>query len=250
MLIAISEIIPSSTKLPKSLTKLFLSGGYLEDHSIPLAFVSRFTNLQELELSFIYDISEEFKKLQYATFSQLKILIIYYECLKYEMLINFLEINGKNLRECYIGYLSSVNDNSLNLAIANFCPNLRKISVGFKNNELETLKMVFNNCQYLESIYIWCGGVFLSEKNALEMVGKYSPKNVCELRLVYQRTLLQSELLPEELESFFISWASNISKKPLSLIVSGYPATSFDAENMKIIDKYIKLGIIKKFHKY
>ena len=55
--------------------------------------------------------------------------------------------------ECYIGngYLGNSND-SLNLAIAEFCPNLRKLSVGFKNDELETLKIVFNSCQYLESI--------------------------------------------------------------------------------------------------
>jgi len=41
-----------------------------------------------------------------------------------------------------------VCDNSLNLSVAKFCPNLRKLSVGFKSNELlETMKMIFNNCQ-------------------------------------------------------------------------------------------------------
>src|SRR5207237_829418 len=111
----------------------------------------------------------------------------------------------------------------------------------FKDNELETLEMVFNNCQYLESIVIWCGGVFFSEKNVLEMVGKYSTKNVRELRLVYQGSLSQSELLPEEFESFFISWASRIPKKSLSLTASGrcVRVTSLNTtKNMTIIDKY------------
>ena len=51
------------------------------------------------------------------------------------------------------GY-GDLSSNSLNLAIAKFCPKLRKLSTGFKNSELETLKLVFNSCQYLESIRI------------------------------------------------------------------------------------------------
>jgi len=44
------------------------------------------------------------------------------------------------------------------------------------------LEIIFSSCQYLESICIWCDDKFLSEKVVLEMVAKYSPKNVCELR--------------------------------------------------------------------
>ena len=64
----------------------------------------------------------------------------------------------------YLGEIKGDSDDSLNLAIAKFCTNLRKLSTGFKNDELETLKTVFNACQYLESIKIWCGDEFLSEK--------------------------------------------------------------------------------------
>ena len=99
------------------------------------------------------------------------------------MLINFIEINGKNLRECCIGNHSIRSHNSLNFAIAKFCPNLKKLSVGFKRDELETLKIVFESCQHLENIEIWCGDGFLGEKNALEMVANYSPKDFCELNL-------------------------------------------------------------------
>src|SRR5204863_5301269 len=128
----------------------------------------------------------------------------------------------------------------------------RKLSVGFKGSELETLKTIFNSCQYLESIDIWCNGAFLSEKESLEMVAKHSPKNVCELNLVYHgHNPPSTTLLSEELESFFIIWANRIPQKSLSLNITSsyYYEKSFDKipENMEIINKYIKLGVIKKF---
>ena len=63
------------------------------------------------------------------------------------------------------------------------------------------MKIVLSNCQYLERIDIWCGGKYLSEKIALEMEAKFSPKNVCELNLIYKSNM-ESALPSEELESF------------------------------------------------
>ncbi|RIA87725.1 hypothetical protein C1645_827408 [Glomus cerebriforme] len=82
----------------------------------------------ELELDFNYnECFKDFEKLQYAFFPKLQILKIEFACPKYELLINFLENNGKNLRECYLGNYNRNSDvNSLNLAIAEFCPNLKK----------------------------------------------------------------------------------------------------------------------------
>src|SRR5581483_10768393 len=143
-------------------------------------------NLQELQLLFDYGNEKfiGFENLQYIKFSQLQILKIRCEYPKCEFLIKFLENNGKNLREIYVGDLNGCSDNLLNLAIAKFCTNLRKLSTGFKSNELETLKIVFNSCQYLESIMIWCGGEFLSEKEALEEFVNHS-KNIYELILYH-----------------------------------------------------------------
>src|SRR5204862_237956 len=140
-----------------------------------------------------------FEKLQYANFPQLQILTILRACPRYELLIKFLKNNGRSLKEFYVGDFDGRSGNSLNLAIAKFCPNLRKLSTGFKNTELETLKLVFNGCQYLESIKIWCGGEYLSEKEALEAFVKYSHKNIYEL-ILYYLNYVESELLPEELE--------------------------------------------------
>ena len=219
-----------------------------------MSFIAKFTNLQELVLLLGYDDDYKgFEKLQYVTFSQLQILKIQDVCPRFEILINFLENNGKNLKKFYVGELGRFSDNSLNLAIAKFCPNLRKLSAGFKNNELETLKIISNNCQYLESIKIWCGVEYLSEKEALDTVikyMKYSP-NLYKLKLYYLEDYVDSELLPEELESFFISWTNRIPQKSLSLVIYNFDSNenSLDTnnENMEIIKKYTKLGVIKKF---
>ncbi|PKY54507.1 hypothetical protein RhiirA4_473358 [Rhizophagus irregularis] len=169
----------------------------------------------------------DFDKLSYASFSQLQILKIRNICSKCKSLIKFLEINGKSLKEFYLSedHVRCHNDNSLNLAIANFCPNIRKLFVGFKHdNELESLKVVLNSCQYLETIKIWCTGSSLSEKEALEAVVKYS-QNIHEI-ILYHTSDVISKLLPEELEAFFVN--------------------KYD-KNMEIINEYIKLGVIKNF---
>src|SRR6266498_2473468 len=124
---------------------------------------------KSLNLSFEYDEDfKDFEKLQYVFFSQLQILKIQRTRPIY---IKFLEKNGRNLKGLYVGDIYGYSGNSLNLTIAT---KLRKLSTGFKNDELETLKMVFNGCKHLESITIWCGGKFFSEKEAFEAFAKYS----------------------------------------------------------------------------
>ena len=242
-------------KLPNTLSKLNLS----RHNYVSLSFIANFTNLKELELSF--DDSyyfEDFEKLQYAIFPKLQSLKIRRSCPKIELIIKFLENNGKNLREFHVGDheydIRKINDNnnknSLNLVIAKFCPNIRKLSTGFEKNELETLKIVLNDCKYLESIRLCCYRKFLSDKVALEAIINYSQKVFHELILEYFSDK-ESKLLPEELESFLTNWKNRIPKRSLSLVViteeCRVNSLDKDDENMKIINKYIKLGIIKKF---
>ncbi|CAB4414020.1 unnamed protein product [Rhizophagus irregularis] len=245
----LNNLIPSlMTKLPKNLMKLDIYGGM---RNISLSFIANFTNLRELQLSFEYSkCFLDFEKLQYIIFPQLQILKIRHECPRYEYLVKFIENNGKNLKELSMGDIRGNSDNSLNLAIAKFCPNLRKLSTGVKNDELETLKIILNSCRYIEKIKIWCGSEYLNEKEALDMVVKYSHENISELVLYHQDCIQSAELLPVELESFFIKWMSRMPQKSLSLeIVKCEEDDSLDTnhENMKIIEKYTKLGVIKKF---
>ena len=84
----------------------------------------------------------------------------------------------------------------------------------------------------------------------LEVIIRYSPKNFYELKIYNDNQ--PSKLLSEDLESFFISWKSRTPKKSLALIIiKDYKGDNdgFDTneENMKVIEKYKELGIIKKF---
>ncbi|PKC10212.1 hypothetical protein RhiirA5_414645 [Rhizophagus irregularis] len=196
-------------KLPDTIDNLLICG---RNHYMSLSFIAKLTNLKELRLAFFNnDCFEGFKKLQYITFSQLQLLKFIEVSPRNDYLIKFLENNGRNLKEFYINDSNSL----LHLAIIKFCPNIRNLYTGIKYNELETLKLFFNNCQLLEI-------------------------------LVYNLYYPRSELLPEELESFFISWKNRVPQKQLSLIIFSdkNPLFAHD-ENRKIIEKYTKLGIIK-----
>src|SRR5581483_4299169 len=122
------NMITSLTKISSSLIKFKFC--FYRNQYIPLSFIANFTNLQEIMLSFSNTESfEDFKKLQYVTFSQLQILKFPYKIPKLELLNNFLEINGKTLREFYIRR-DVILPNLV--AFTKFCPNLRRLSVRFE----------------------------------------------------------------------------------------------------------------------
>ena len=100
--------------------------------------------------------------------------------------------------------------------------------------------MFFKSFQYLETIKFYCEERFFSEKDLFDVVANYSPKNICKLELTYPNSV-RPELLPEELESFFVSWKNHIPQKLLSLTYS----FSENDENKKVIEKYVKLGVVK-----
>jgi hypothetical protein len=231
------------SKLPSTLIKLSLLG----ENCISLSFINKFSNLQILELSLEYhEDFNDFEKLLDTSFPQLRIFTMRDSCPKFELLSKFLEINGKNLKEFCI----YENEKSLNLVIAKFCPNLRKLSIRFYNDELETLKTVLDNCKYLESIKILYGSILLCEKKILEAIVKHS-QNIYEIILRYSSYHEGPILLPNELESFFKSWLNRIPQKSLSLMIvrnvkCEITLDSYD-ENMEVIRKYIKLGVIRKF---
>ncbi|GBC10273.1 hypothetical protein RclHR1_00950010 [Rhizophagus clarus] len=243
----VKNISPLITKLPNTLIKLSL----YEYNYVSLSFIAKFSNLQELELSLVCDENFiDFEKLSYVSFPQLKILRFQHSRPNNELLIRFLENNGKNLNELYISFENSgYNDNSLNLVISKFCTNLRKFSGGFKNNELE---LILKSCKYLKSIEIFCGDKLLSEKEALSEVVKYSHENISEiiLRLHYCCTQPE-ELLPKELESLIAGLANYVPQRALSLVIvtNDHCKESFDKneKNMKVVKKYIELGVIKSF---
>ncbi|EXX74846.1 hypothetical protein RhiirA1_530093, partial [Rhizophagus irregularis] len=236
-----TDIIPSLSKHSSTLIKLKIYGSeYYRNR--PLSFVTRFTNLQELVLSFRYKyyFDELNNNLQSVTFPHLKILKFPYAYPDDDILIKFLENNGKNLIEIYIN-----SSDSLNLSIAKFCPNLKSLYTLFKFDKIETLKIILNDCQQLESIETQYIYDFLSEKELLETLAKYSPKNFYRLKLI---NYSDSKLVPKDLEEFFSNWKNRVPLKSFSFIIRRWNNSLESKEgNMKVIEKYKKLGIIKKF---
>ncbi|GBB92398.1 hypothetical protein RclHR1_00200031 [Rhizophagus clarus] len=239
----------SKTIIYSSLTKfsLILTKLRIEAYYMPLSFLSIFINLNELILSLESEESfDDFNYLQYIHFSNLKVLKFLFKISRIDLLIKFLEINGKNLLEFCVDY---DHNYSLNLAIAKFCPNLKILSTIFMRNELETLKLILNNCQYLENIKVQNGIEDLDSKEFFETLAKFSPKNFYELEVDYC-SFGSLKLLCETLEEFFMNWKNRIPLKLISLIIVTDYRENIDLEvneNMNIIKKYMELGIIKKF---
>ncbi len=243
-------IIPSLTKHSNTLIKLEIE----VYRFIGLSFISVFSNLQELSLSFEayrygygygynHDGFEEFEKLQYVTFSQLRILRFKYRYPKHKYPNRFLETHGMNLRELYI----HKSDDSLNLSMVKFCPNLKSMFIGFLSTE--TLKIILNGYHQLENIEIDFEDHPLSKKKEFfEILVNYSPKNFCELKFFKE---FDSKLTPEDLEEFFINWKSRTPQKSLLLtLMKDYHHGNNlvkNKENMKVIENYKKLGVIKNF---
>ena len=129
-------------------------------------------NLQELVIS---DLHIRDDKLQYTIFPKLQIFRIIHDDSNSnsETFIKFLENNGKNLTDLYINYYK---DNSLNPSIIQHCLNLKNLVIIIKKNVLDILKNIFNSCQYLESIEVWCGRDYINEEEMLNIVAKIHQK--------------------------------------------------------------------------
>ncbi|GBC21423.2 hypothetical protein GLOIN_2v1784405 [Rhizophagus irregularis DAOM 181602=DAOM 197198] len=134
---------------------------------------------------------------------------------------------------------------SLSKHSTKFCPNLKSLYTLFKFDKIETLKIILNDCQQLESIETQYIYDFLSEKELLETLAKYSPKNFYRLKLI---NYSDSKLVPKDLEEFFSNWKNRVPLKSFSFIIRRWNNSLESKEgNMKVIEKYKKLGIIKKF---
>uniref|UniRef100_U9SUA1 Uncharacterized protein n=1 Tax=Rhizophagus irregularis (strain DAOM 181602 / DAOM 197198 / MUCL 43194) TaxID=747089 RepID=U9SUA1_RHIID len=128
--------------------------------------------------------------------------------------------------------------------------NLQELILSFHHKDCfaglnKSLKTVLNNCQQLESIDTQYYYGLLSEKELLGTLAKYSPKNFHKLKVRYYS---YSQLVPEDLEEFFINWENRVSQRSISLVFRGC-MNSFGAkeENMGIIKKYRELANVVKY---
>ncbi|EXX72860.1 uncharacterized protein OCT59_009643 [Rhizophagus irregularis] len=236
----LKSIIPLLEKLSDN-TSVKL-GVYEIKNFIPLPFPK---NLRELLLaSNNGNFTEDtFKELQRVIFPNLQVLIFSYLVPKIEHFNNFLERNGENLRKLYLEDCTKALD--LNLSISKFCPNLVVLSTSVSG--YDDLKVIFVNCQHLESIKLI--DQKMDMKELFNVIVNYSPKNFFKLIHHYDHQM-ELQLLPEVLEWFFMSWSNREQQKPFSLIIIDFLKSSKimkDHEKKKIIENYIKLGVIRKF---
>src|SRR5205814_395146 len=86
-----TDILPSLTKHSNTITKLHLHG---DSDFLPLSFASSFSNIQEINFSFIEGMDgryfDNFKELQCVTFPKLRTLKFPYQSPKPEYVIKFL----------------------------------------------------------------------------------------------------------------------------------------------------------------
>ena len=95
----------------------------------------------------------------------------------------------------------------------------------------------------MESIKVWQHHLGLNDYKLLEIIAAYSPKRFYELRLCWQ--VLRTETFLKELESFFISWANRI---PFSLIIiDDSSQLKVKKESIEVIERFKRLGVIKRF---
>ncbi|GBC10638.1 hypothetical protein RclHR1_00980015 [Rhizophagus clarus] len=238
------DVITSLTKHSETLIKLKINWRNLYwNRKEQTLFITKFTNLQELVLSFHH--KECFDGLNYTlqhiVFPQLKNLKFLHRCPEDDVLIKFLENNGKNLKEFYINSSNTL----ILLAIAEFCSDLKSLYILFKFDKIEAIKAVLNNCQQLECIETQYYYGLLKEKILLEILAKYSQKNFYRLKLHYYSS---SQLNPKDLEEFFIYWKNRVQQKLFHFTIifkylEYYKVSNLKSnESIKMIEKYKILG--------
>ncbi|PKY13550.1 hypothetical protein RhiirB3_465480 [Rhizophagus irregularis] len=226
-------IIPSLVKSSLTLTKLRIHSS----DACMASFISMFMNLQKLVLiSESKDFFDDFDQLQHINFPHLRTLKFPYSVPKAGPLLNFLEINGKYLNKYYVCDCYE----SMKLAIAKFCPNLKGLYVIISEEEddLESLKLILKNCQFLESINASYSYKHLKSKEFYEILVNYSPKNFHKLEM--------NLFSLQGFEEFFINWKNRIPQRSLTLIIQN-TLDNIKNKASPIIEKYHKMGVIKKF---
>ena len=221
-----------STKLPDTLVTLSM------DCPIPLSFISKLTNLQELIIKKMNHLDPiQFESIQYVELPRLRVLKFPMGGPTDESLINFLRINGKNLKRVHF-------DDSLNTALVELCPNLKSFHTKLSDDDVESLKGILEGLQQLESVEVECS----DQIKSLEMIAKHSPKLFHELNIWFTGYPIHPlELFLERLKPVLTSWANRIPQKPLSLIIECSRTDRFQKEDMGTIENFVRSGVVKKF---
>ncbi|CAI2168349.1 2563_t:CDS:2 [Funneliformis geosporum] len=214
----------------------------------PFTILNKFLNLNELILKYH---SGHLDTLQPITFSKLRNLKFKRDVPKYEYMIKFLRINGYGLEVLEFGCYCH---NLLNLAISEFCRNLRSLGTIFIKDEGETLLSILKNCQNLQSIHlIRSDDRYLEVKQIFEIIAKHSPKTFSELKLNFG---INSNLSPIDLDNFFKNWSTaminkwrwSAFQKPWLALQANFPIESI--YHLELANEAIKVAKMNRISRW
>src|ERR1043165_2304801 len=140
---------PALSGLHNTITRLHIGNW---GHDVDLTFITSFRELRELVISSSH-VHDELRHLILPNLQTFRYLFVPYGLPTLDPFIQFLKNNGKNLDDLYINY---AGDQAVNLSIIRHCPNLKRLTIVIKKGESVILKNIFNGCQDLESIKVWC----------------------------------------------------------------------------------------------
>ncbi|RGB31511.1 hypothetical protein C1646_763989 [Rhizophagus diaphanus] len=130
-----------------------------------------------------------------------------------------------------------INNNRLIKAIYKNCPILKYLLLNINTLNILEMKLLLINCQYLNGLVIVC---FERDQTTwdkiFELLINYAPKNLFKFKFVSD-----FECKLESLKNFFDNWKH---RKSMSLQIH---EMHFTEDYFNLIEKYIKIGIVKNF---
>lgn len=218
------------SSIPYSIVVLSIVGESIDNL---YSLLNNFDNLQELKL--FLNNESNYNRFDELNFSKLETLKFTNIQPTNEILFNFLNTHGINIKEFYINESS----NPLKYHIIHSCPNIKKLFTGLKSHELAMFTEFIKGCQYLESIKINFSGSS-NEKELFEIIKEWSQERFYEIELHYLNDATLT-LLPIDLKSFIKDWSNRTSHK-LSFI---FDKITLSDEIKEVLDEYKDLGIIE-----
>ncbi|PKC09081.1 hypothetical protein RhiirA5_416121 [Rhizophagus irregularis] len=142
-----------------------------------------------------------------------------------------------------IDHHSDINNQRIIQAIYRNCPNLKRLKLEIKNNNISELEPLLRSCKYLNKLHILKrNNAITNWNNCFKVLSKSSPTNLSKFKFDCRDI---NEFQLDSLELFFDNWKV---RQPMILQFNSYINLNIQYKDfMRLIDKYKKKGNIKYF---
>ncbi|PKY37794.1 hypothetical protein RhiirA4_450699 [Rhizophagus irregularis] len=142
-----------------------------------------------------------------------------------------------------IDHHSDINNQRIIQAIYRNCPNLKRLKLEIKNNNISELEPLLRSCKYLNKLHILKrNNAITNWNNYFKVLSKSSPTNLSKFKFDCRDI---DEFQLDSLELFFDNWKV---RQPMILQFNSYINLNIQYKDfMHLIDKYKKKGNIKYF---